>query len=153
MMDACKIKNICVDKYRKHEKNRGRIETRTLWVFKVSDEVKNIIPHSNSMILINRKRTIKGKTSYEKVLYLSDLTLSAKEFSDGIRGHWAIENRLHYVKDVVMNEDKANMKNKLIAPIISLIRSFAISIAYVFDKSVTSFQRTYAQNLALIGLL
>jgi predicted transposase YbfD/YdcC len=136
-----------------NEKNRGRIETRNVRVFEVSAEIQKDYPHSRSVIKVNRERTIKGKKSEEVVYYLSDLTVPAKEFYDGIRGHWSIENKLHYVKDVVMNEDKANLKNKLIAPLLSILRSFVIMIAKLFDKSVTSFQRTYAHNLDLILVL
>jgi len=136
-----------------NEKNRGRLETRNVQVFEVSDKIKNDYPHSNSVILVNRERINKGKKSNEIVYYLSDLEISAKEFYDGIRGHWSIENKLHYVKDTVMNEDKANLKNKLLAPILSIFRSFVIMIAYIFSKSVTSFQRTFAHNLDIIRLL
>lgn len=152
MADVSKIRKKNSSKYRKHEKNRGRLETRTLWVFKATDEVKKYMSHCASVILVHRQRTQKGKTSDEYTFYISNLVLTAKKFFDGIRGHWSIENRLHYVKDVVLNEDKANLKNKKIAPFISILRSFAISIAYIFSNSVTSFQRTYTNNLDLIGL-
>jgi predicted transposase YbfD/YdcC len=42
-----------------------------------------------------------GKTTIERRYFLSNLSLSAKEFSRIIRGHWRIENQLHWVLDVV----------------------------------------------------
>jgi predicted transposase YbfD/YdcC len=42
---------------------------------------------------------------HESHYYLSSLDWSASQFSDAIRGHWLIENRLHWVKDVTLNED------------------------------------------------
>jgi predicted transposase YbfD/YdcC len=153
MIESCKSKKSHISKYRKQEKNKGRMETRTVWVFKATKAVRSILSHSQSVILVNREITRKGKKIHEQVLYISDLTLPAKKANDGIRGHWSIENKLHYVKDVVMNEDKSNMKNKSIASIISLLRSFTISLAHVFFDSVVSFQRTFAQDLSIIGLL
>lgn len=135
------------------EKNRGRLEKRIVSVYEVSEEIKKDYPHSKSIIMVNRERTHKETTSRETVYYLSDLDGSAKDFHDGIREHWSIENKLHYVKDVVMNEDKANLKNKTIASNLSLLRSFVIMIAHIFTKSVINFQRTFAHNLDLILIL
>ena len=141
-----------LDCYSTSEKNRGRTEIRNVQVFKVSKEIQAKYSHSKSFIQVHRIRINKGIESDETVYYISDLEISAKDFYDGIRGHWSIENKLHYVKDVVMNEDKANMRNKLLAPIISIIRSFVISIARIFSDSVLNFQRTFAHNLAIIHL-
>lgn len=135
------------------ERNRGRTETRIVSVYGVSEEIQKDYKHCKSIISVKRIREISGNRSEEVMYYISDMELSAAQFNEGIRGHWSIENRLHYVKDVVMNEDRANMKNKQTATIMSLIRSFVIMIAYVFSKSVTNFQRTYAHNLDLIGVL
>ena len=41
----------------------------------------------------------------EQHYYLSSLDWSANLFAEAIRGHWLIENRLHCVKDVTLNED------------------------------------------------
>lgn len=139
--------------FTKTELNRGRLENRILECFKVSQEIKAKYPHSKTVILVNRERICNNKLSQEKVYYLSNQSLSSEEFYKGIRGHWSIENKLHYVKDVVMNEDKANLKNKLIASIFSILRSFVITIAKFFLYSVTSFQRTYAHDMQLIKLL
>jgi predicted transposase YbfD/YdcC len=136
--------------YSTKEKNRGRIENRKVLVFEISEEIRKDYPHSKSIIMVNRERIVKGKISKEVVFYLSDLVLSASKFYNGIRGHWSIENKLHYIKDTVMNEDRANLENKSIAATISILRSFVIMIANVFSKSVTGFQRTYSHNLDLI---
>ena len=46
------------------------------------------------------------KLRSERMFYISSLALSADEFAQRIRSHWHVENRLHWVKDVVMGEDK-----------------------------------------------
>ncbi|TKY80181.1 ISAs1 family transposase, partial [Pectobacterium polonicum] len=43
--------------------------------------------------------------SMEYRYYISSSTLTPEQFAVGVRGHWAIENSLHWVLDVVMNED------------------------------------------------
>ena len=62
-------------------------------------------------IVINKTVVKKDKNNNlvktERVSYrISDVSgLSAKSFFNGIRGHWGIENRTHWVKDVILNED------------------------------------------------
>lgn len=57
------------------------------------------------------KNTKTGKTSKTQRLYITDIKRkSAEWFHQGIRGHWGIENRLHWVKDVIHKEDKNGVK-------------------------------------------
>ncbi|MFN6483435.1 MULTISPECIES: ISAs1 family transposase [unclassified Nostoc] len=50
-----------------------------------------------------------GKPYHDIACYISSLICTAQEFAQGIRGHWGIENRLHWVKDVVLNEDRSTI--------------------------------------------
>jgi predicted transposase YbfD/YdcC len=49
-------------------------------------------------------------------------------FSDGIRGHWRIENSLHYVKDVTMKEDTSRTRTKNAPQNISLMKNLALNL-------------------------
>jgi len=51
-----------------------------------------------------------GKTSRERRYYLSSATLDAKTFARAVRAHWGIENRLHWVLDVVFHDDLARLR-------------------------------------------
>lgn len=42
--------------------------------------------------------------------YISSAKLSAKEFGEAVRSHWAIENTLHWVLDVTMREDDSRIR-------------------------------------------
>jgi predicted transposase YbfD/YdcC len=137
----------------KIEMNRGRMEYRQLSVNEASPEIKSDYPHCKSVICIKRARLIKGKESEETHYFLSDLELSAIEFFECTRGHWSIENRLHWVKDVIMKEDEANLINKPTACTLSILRSFVITLANIFTGSVTKFQRQYAHNIDVAYIL
>lgn len=65
----------------------------------------------------------RGEVAY----YLSSATgLTATAWGDAIRGHWGIENRNHYVRDVSCDEDKCRIRDN--PGIMARARSFALNI-------------------------
>lgn len=85
----------------------GRIETRTCYVENDLRLYDDLAPwkHLKSIIIVESKREIKDKISFETRFYLSDLALEPKEFNQYIRNHWSIENSLHWQLDVTFRED------------------------------------------------
>jgi predicted transposase YbfD/YdcC len=59
------------------------------------------------VVKVERRGTRSGKPFEETMFYLSSLQLDAEAFAQRIRDHWQVENNLHWVKDVVLGEDKA----------------------------------------------
>jgi predicted transposase YbfD/YdcC len=57
-------------------------------------------------------------------------------FASGIRGHWYIENKLHYTKEVTMREDKTSTKNKKAAANLTLFRDITFNILNTKNKSI-----------------
>ena len=51
-----------------------------------------------------------GKTSTEPHNFLSSAKLSAQRFATAVRAHWHIENRLHWVMDVVFHDDLMRLR-------------------------------------------
>ena len=68
------------------------------------------------------------KTTTESRYYISDLEVDAKTFLSIVRSHWAIENSLHYVKDVAFLEDFNRMRTSQVPTVTSLLRSLAINL-------------------------
>jgi predicted transposase YbfD/YdcC len=66
----------------------------------------------------------------EVAYFISSLPAStpAADFSKGIRGHWSIENSLHYCKDVTFKEDASKVRTKQAPENISVIRNMAINL-------------------------
>jgi len=83
--------------------------------------VKRILKVTATVVKQEKKTT---ETRY----YISDLKVDAKEFLHIIRSHWAIENSLHYVKDVAFLEDFNRMRTSQIPTVTSLLRSLAINL-------------------------
>ena len=59
---------------------------------------------------------------------MSSLQADAHCFADGLRGHWLIENSLHYVKDVIANEDGSGIRSSKAAANLSLLKNLTLNI-------------------------
>jgi predicted transposase YbfD/YdcC len=121
-----------VDFHKTAEKSRGRFEEREVSVFNLSPDIP--VPEDwcgiNRIIYVHRQfQTEKGLHQSNSWYISSVKSDKADYFADGIRRHWHIENRLHYVKDVIMNEDTSGIKDMTAAGNISIFRSIAINIA------------------------
>ena len=139
------------------EKGHGRMERRNICV--VND--LGWLPqqsewHLQSLIEIRSERVIEGKIEQATRYYGSSRRADAKKFADWIRGHWGIENGLHYVMDVVFKEDVSLSDVGHSAENMSLIRRLAVNIIRTFDpeRGVADARRnaTYEPNY-LRGLL
>lgn len=112
------VKNIIVSQiplstYELQQKGHGRDMTWQVSVFDASQsgktaEWKNL----KGVILVRRERTQGQKSVKKEAYFISDLALQSEEFHQGIRGHWGIENRLHWVKDVIHKEDSNGIKRE-----------------------------------------
>jgi hypothetical protein len=82
------------------------------------------------------KKVVATKVDFHEVhYYLSSKDWSANEFSDAIRGHWLIENRLHWVKDVTLNEDNCIHRGGNAPANWAMVRQFLVSLARMFGKN------------------
>lgn len=81
-----------------------------------------------NLILIESQREIKEQIQTERRYYISSASLSAKDFSDAIRSHWGIENRVHWVMDVVFREDDCRIRKGFSAENLSVVRHIALNL-------------------------
>lgn len=121
-------------KYSKHQtidQKHGREEIRTCYVLPIlyllsCKEFKKKWRGLKSIILIISERTIDGKTTIEKRLYISSLKTSAKKILSAIRQHWSVENSLHWSLDVTFKEDQSRVRIGEAAENFSLLRKIAL---------------------------
>ena len=91
------------------EGDHGRIESRTAtlstdiaWL-----QEQHCWPGLTAVGKIARTREIKGVIASETVYYLLSAPMTIPRFANAAREHWGVENGLHWVLDVTMNEDQA----------------------------------------------
>jgi len=81
-----------------------------------------------SIGLVLRSRTVAGRTSEELSYYISSLPPKVKAFAKAVRGHWGIENRVHWVLDVTFAEDKSRVRTDHGPENLAMLRRLALSI-------------------------
>jgi predicted transposase YbfD/YdcC len=114
------------------EKGHGRTEVRRCWTMAVGPEVGAPFDEWTNMkgiVLVERERTIGGKTSIERGHYITSRTnISAKAALAATRAHWAIENELHWVLDVAFREDDCRVRAGYAAENFAVIRHIALNL-------------------------
>lgn len=111
------------------ELNRGRLECREVSVFNCQQGLPNGWIGIKQLVKISRKVKRKGLLSQEVFYYISSLDNGfCGLYAYGIRAHWAIENSLHWVKDVTLKEDSSKIIKGEAPSIISTLRNGALNI-------------------------
>lgn len=87
------------------DESHGRSIERSVSVFAAPIQLLSKWHDLKTVIMVHRTGTRDQKDFTETVYYLSSQELSADTFLALIQKHWAIENRLHWVKDVTFKED------------------------------------------------
>lgn len=130
------------------ERTRDRVTKRTVEVFHDLTGIHPAWIGIKSLIKVERVGIRMGKKYHETVCYVSSVLRTAQEFANGIRGHWGIENRLHWVKDVVFKEDASTIRKGNAPANLSIIRTIAINILRRNNyTSITSSQRFLSHDI------
>jgi predicted transposase YbfD/YdcC len=119
------------------EKGHGRREDRTLRATTILT-LHQKWPGLAQGFELTRKRTVKGQTTVEVVYGIT--SLKAKEANAlrllGLtRGHWGIENCLHYVRDVTLGEDGCRVRKGTAPQVLAAIRNAVIHLLAGVDAS------------------
>lgn len=119
------------DYFESLEKGHGRIEERRCWAVEgeagwlgIDKDWKNV----RTMAMIERKRTINGNICTETTYYISSLPANAEKIAVVARLHWGIENSLHWVLDVTMNEDMNRVRKDHAPENLAVLRRIAVSM-------------------------
>lgn len=118
------------------EKGHGRIDTRTYFVLSAQNldatqDWKGL--QSIGMAITESVRT--GKVTKEVRYYIASFQPDVERFAKAVRGHWAVENGLHWTLDVTFREDESRVRKDHAPRNFSLIRKLALNLLRA-DKTV-----------------
>lgn len=114
-------------------KNHGRIEIRRCQTLCDPHYLHYVRRHADwialtTLVRIQRERHINDQVTTETAYFISSRSASAAYFLQAVRGHWAIENRLHWSLDVTFREDHNQTCTGFAAENLALIRRLALML-------------------------
>ena len=96
----------------------GRIETRTAWVTSEIEHLGELAkewPGLAAIAVVESRRTVLGKDAkptQSRRYYILSRVMPAAQVQKIVRGHWGIENGLHYILDVSYGEDASRIRRR-----------------------------------------
>ncbi len=110
----------------------GRVEIRRYWTISDPLTLAHLDPDREwaglrGIGMVAAERRAKGKVTHETRYYLTSLT-DAATFGRAVRGHWGIENGLHWVLDIAFREDESRARAGASAANLVVLRHIAVNL-------------------------
>lgn len=146
------------------DRGHGRIETRSVQVINSKDEIARLgFPHAKQVFCVLRDvwNLDGSKRSGEVAYCITSLTprrARPSRLSDLVRGHWGIENCIHYVRDVTFDEDRSQVRKGSAPRAMASLRNPAIGALRAvagesnIARGLRSMSRDPFRAIALFGL-
>lgn len=122
------------------EYDHGRYEKRQCELLEAKVSLSPLLlqewSNVNTLIKITAQRTIRDRTTIETRFYISSLmNYKAEQFNELVRGHWGIENLLHWHLDVTFREDASRARSGNAPVNLNILRKMALTrIRQMKDK-------------------
>lgn len=112
------------------EKDHGRIETRRYYQSTELDWFADRAAWEGlqSVGMVEAVREIGSERTVERRYYLSSLPVDVATFARAVRGHWGVENKLHWVLDVQLREDQSRARAGYAAENLATLRRLALNL-------------------------
>lgn len=136
-MDGKRKKTWPMDTYEVQEKGHDRLETRKHTViYKREENGWGLIDFHNEWKSLNAVVRIEservnlqtGVISNENRYYITSMKDDAKTIGEAVRGHWSVENKLHWRLDVLMREDECRIRAGNSAENFAVLRHLALNL-------------------------
>ncbi len=111
---ARNFKDTTISTHETVDGDHGRIETRNYTVIHDVSwlQERHDWPGLKSVVMVESQREIDGKIMRETRFYITSLVLLASAIGPMIRAHWAIENSLHWIMDMVFRDDECRIRTE-----------------------------------------
>lgn len=112
------------------DKEHGRFEIRRYWITEQIDWFADRTQWEKlrSFALVESEREVAGQRRVEQRVFLSSLAPDARRLAQAVRGHWSIENQLHWVLDVQLGEDDSRVRVGHAAENLATLRKLVLNL-------------------------
>jgi predicted transposase YbfD/YdcC len=127
--DARDYEGVQSDYFETVERGHGRCETRRYWTLGDLDGIarKDQWKKLNAVGMVQSIRELDGRTSDEYRYYILSTGNDAQRFATAARGHWGVENDLHWSLDVSFREDESRIREHQAAENFTVLRHIALA--------------------------
>ena len=135
------------------DKGHGRRERRTLKATTALNEYLDW-PGVGQVGQVESEVVKDGKTTHETRYFITSVSRSvadAGQLLKWVRGHWSIENRSHYVRDVTMGEDPSRIRKRSGPQVMAAMRNE--TIGFLRTMGVTNIAVSLRRNASKVGEL
>lgn len=119
-----------LDHWQTEERGHGRTEKRYYTVLRDPEGIRGqeAWPDLHVVGMCTRERAVRGKTSVEVRYFIGSRRAGAKVYGQALRGHWGIENGLHWQMDITFGEDASRIQRRRGAENFAVLRRMALSL-------------------------
>ena len=144
-----------IDRHVDLDKGHGRIEDRRVFVSRDIDWLKgqrrfpgeHRFPDIAVVAKLETRTELADRCRRETRFFIASRSMTAKDLADAVRGHWRIENSLHWVLDVTFREDLSRLRKGHGAKNMALVRHFALNLVrQVKDRRSIKLRRKRADR-------
>jgi predicted transposase YbfD/YdcC len=124
------VEGLCWDSYETIERSHGRQETRTYLILTNPVGIRNQEAWAGLKVIgmWTSERVLKDNESDETHYFIGSRVMSAQRYGEALRGHWGIENKLHWQLDITFGEDANRVQRRLGAENLALVRRVALGL-------------------------
>ncbi len=133
-----------LERFTDMDKGHGRIEQRDVTVAREIDwlggdrrfpgELR--LPGVAAIVKVESRTQLKDRCRFDTRDFITSTTASAEILANAIRGHWLIENQLHWTLDMVVAEDQSRLRKGHGAKNMAIVRHFAINQVRHADEAL-----------------
>jgi len=112
------------------EQGHGRTEKRSYVRVESVEKIRDraLWPKLTTVGMCHRERTVNGQTTSEVSYFIGSRRMGARRYAEVLRGHWRIENNLHWQLDVSFEEDASRIEDRQGATNLALLRKMALGL-------------------------
>ena len=112
------------------DKDHGRLEVRRSWI---TEDLRTLPDNPlraglRSIGTVERRCTIGTTETVERRYFINSIPAQAKRFANAVRGHWGVENRLHWRLDVISGDDASRIRKGNAPAIMTTIRHLSMNL-------------------------
>ena len=131
------------------DRGHGRQEVRSYTILHSTEGIRNREEWAKltTIGMCRRERTVKGKTTVEGHYFIGSRKAGVRCYAAGLRGHWGIENNLHWQLDVTFGEDQNRVTRRHGAENLALLRRLTLSLLKAHPSKESIARKRFAAAL------